>query len=192
MRNLIHALCLTMVTFGYASEGFTPIKNTGFDISKNEKSLNVFIDESNNMTHVEISRLGTKEKFELGVELSENIASIPLENFKTGSYLVSIFNNHEIEDVLIYVGEKEIQVVDRRFVSKPIYQQRDRKYKINVLKSSTPISLQMVSDDGTLLLSQSFSKKDLANTTFLFESEIDTVTTTLHYDGKEFVGSVKL
>ena len=193
MKNTLHTLLLLLATtLSFANEVSVHFDNSDITLSNTGKALEVNFENTAKSPNVALLKLGEKSNSVLDFDTTGNTINVDFKNYVKGSYVLTLENEFNTEEVLLYVEESRIKIIDRRIINKPVYQLKDDKFKVIVYENETPVNVFIESSNGSVIHSSKYSIQDLNKTTFQVEEGIDKCVVYLNYMGKEFSKTINL
>jgi hypothetical protein len=187
---LILFLCATLI--GFSKESYERFDNSDVVLSKNGKALEVIFETTDSSLVFQLTKLGEMLEMDFDFKTTQSGLIVNFKDFKQGAYILTLDAEFKSEEILIYVEEANISVIDRRIVSKPIYQTKDNKFKIKVLEKTTPIDVIIQSLYGDILHKEKYTPEQLNETVFLLSEEVDKCVVNLNYKNKDFEKTIDL
>ena len=118
--------------------------------------------------------------------LSEEKLILSHEDYKKGSYILTIDDEIRTEEILLNVSDKAFKIIDRRLINKPIFQFSDNKFRVIVLENDIPIIVSIESLSGRIIHQKEYSSNDLKEKVFRLIAVDKKNIVTLKYKGKVF------
>lgn len=192
MKKTLLILFLFSISIGFAKESYERFDNSDIVLSKNGKALEVIFDNTDSSPVFQLTKLGEMLEIDFNFNTTESGLIVNFKDYKEGAYILTLDAEFKSEEILIYVEEANISVIDRRIVSKPIYQTKDNKFKIKVLEKTTPVDVIIRSIDGDILHKEKYTPEQLDKTVFLLSEEVDKCVVNLNYKNKGFEKTIDL
>lgn len=193
MKNTLHTLLLLLATtLSFANKASVHFDNSDIALSNTGKALVVNFENTAMPPNVTLLKLGEKSNSVLDFDTTGNTINVDFKNYVKGSYVLTLENEFNTEEVLLYVEESTIKIIDRRIINKPVYQLKEDKFKVIVNENETPVNILIESSNGNVIHSSKYSIQDLNKTTFQVEEDIDKCVVYLTYMGKEFTKTINL
>lgn len=193
MKNTLHTLLLLLATtLSFANKASVHFDNSDIALSNTGKALVVNFENTAMPPNVTLLKLGEKSNSVLDFDTTGNTINVDFKNYVKGSYVLTLENEFNTEEVLLYVEESTIKIIDRRIINKPVYQLKEDKFKVIVNENETPVNILIESSNGNVIHSSKYSIQDLNKTTFQVEEDIDKCVVYLNYMGKEFTKTINL
>ena len=193
MKNTLHTLLLLLATtLSFANEVSVRFDNSDITLSNTGKALEVNFENTAKSPNVSLLKLGEKSNSVLDFDTTGNTIIVDFNDYTKGSYVLTLENEFNIEDVLLYVEDSTLKIIERRIINKPVYQLKDNKFKVIVNEIETPVNVLIESLNGSVLHNSKYSVQDLNKTTFIVEEDIDKCVVYLNYMGKEFTKTINL
>ena len=193
MKNTLHTLLLLLATtLSFANKASVHFDNSDIALSNTGKALVVNFENTAMPPNVTLLKLGEKSNSVLDFDTTGNTINVDFKNYVKGSYVLTLENEFNTEEVLLYVEESTIKIIDRRIINKPVYQLKDDKFKVIVNENETPVNVLIESSNGSVIHISKYSIQDLNKTTFIVEEDIDKCVVYLNYMGKEFSKTINL
>lgn len=193
MKNTLHTLLLLLATtLSFANGVSVRFDNSDITLSNTGKALEVNFENTAKSTNVSLLKLGEKSNSVLDFDTTGNTIIVDFNDYTKGSYVLTLENEFNIEDVLLYVEDSTLKIIERRIINKPVYQLKDNKFKVIVNENEIPVNVLIESLNGSVVHNSKYSVQDLNKTTFIVEEDIDKCVVYLNYMGKEFTKTIKL
>ena len=193
MKNTLHTLLLLLATtLSFANEVSVRFDNSDITLSNTGKVLEFNFENTAKSPNVSLLKLGEKSNSVLDFDTTGNTIIVDFKDYTKGSYVLSLENKFNTEDVLLYVEDSAVKIIDRRIINKPVYQLKDNKFKVIVNENEIPVNVLIESLNGSVVHSSKYSVQDLNKTTFIVEEDIDKCVVYLNYMGKEFTKTINL
>ena len=154
--------------------------------------MEVIFDNTDSSPVFQLTKLGEMLEIDFNFNTTESGLIVNFKDYQEGAYILTLDAEFKSEEILIYVEEANISVIDRRIVSKPIYQTKDNKFKIKVLEKTTPVDVIIRSIDGDILHKEKYTPEQLDKTVFLLSEEVDKCVVNLNYKNKGFEKTIDL
>lgn len=191
MKNTLHTLLLLLATtLSFANEVSVRFDNSDITLSNTGKVLEVNFENTAKSPNVSLLKLGEKSNSVLDFDTTGNTIIVDFNDYTKGSYVFTLENEFNIEDVLLYVEDSTLKIIERRIINKPVYQLKDNKFKVIV--NEIPVNVLIESLNGSVVHNSKYSVQDLNKTTFIVEEDIDKCVVYLNYMGKEFTKTINL
>ena len=158
MKKHLLLLFLFTTTLALAKENYIPFNNSEIILSINGKELEIVFDIENLSPIVELKKSDEKTNSILDFNLSEEKLILSHEDYKKGSYILTIDDEVRTEEILLKVADKAFKIIDRRLINKPIFQFSDNKFRVIVLENDIPIivSIESLSEFKFLKFERTF------------------------------------
>ena len=193
MKNTLHTLLLLLATtLSFANEVSVRFDNSDITLSNTGKALEVNFENTAKSPNVSLLKLGEKSNSVLDFDTTGNTIIVDFNDYTKGSYVLTLENEFNIEDVLLYVEDSTLKIIERRIINKPVYQLKDNKFKVIVNENEIPVNVLIESLNGSVVHNSKYSVQDLNKTTFIVEEDIDKCVVYLNYMGKEFTKTINL
>ena len=193
MKNTLHTLLLLLATtLSFANEVSVRFDNSDITLSNTGKALVVNFENTAKSPNVSLLKLGEKSNSVLDFDTTGNTIIVDFNDYTKGSYVLTLENEFNIEDVLLYVEDSTLKIIERRIINKPVYQLKDDKFKVIVNENETPVNVLIESSNGSVIHISKYSIQDLNKTTFIVEEDIDKCVVYLNYMGKKFTKTINL
>ncbi len=193
MKNTLHTLLLLLATtLSFANEVSVRFDNSDITLSNTGKALEVNFENTAKSPNVSLLKLGEKSNSVLDFDTTGNTIIVDFNDYTKGSYVLTLENEFNIEDVLLYVEDSTLKIIERRIINKPVYQLKDDKFKVIVNENETPVNVLIESSNGSVIHISKYSIQDLNKTTFIVEEDIDKCVVYLNYMGKKFTKTINL
>ena len=193
MKNTLHTLLLLLATtLSFANGVSVRFDNSDITLSNTGKALEVNFENTAKSPNVSLLKLGEKSNSVLDFDTTGNTIIVDFNDYTKGSYVLTLENEFNIEDVLLYVEDSTLKIIERRIINKPVYQLKDNKFKVIVNENEIPVNVLIESLNGSVVHNSKYSVQDLNKTTFIVEEDIDKCVVYLNYMGKEFTKTIKL
>lgn len=186
MKKHFLLLFLFTTTLVLAKENYIPFNNSEIILSTNGKELEIVFDIENLSTIVQLKKLNEKTNSNLDFNLSEEKLILSHEDYKKGSYILTIDDEIRTEEILLNVSDKAFKIIDRRLINKPIFEFRDNKFRVKVLENDIPIIVSIESLSGRIIHQKEYSSNDLKKKVFRLIEVDEKNIVTLKYKGKVF------
>ena len=186
MKKHLLLLFLFTTTLALAKENYIPFNNSEIILSVNGKELEIVFDIENLYPIVELKKLDEKTNSILDFNLSEEKLILSHEDYKKGSYILTIDDEVRTEEILLQVADKTFKIIDRRLINKPIFQFSDNKFRVIVLENDIPIIVSIESLSGRIIHQKEYSSNDLKEKVFRLIGVDKKNIVTLKYKGKVF------
>ena len=186
MKKHLLLLFLFTTTLALAKENYIPFNNSEIILSTNGKELEIVFDIENLSTIVQLKKLNEKTNSNLDFNLSEEKLILSHEDYKKGSYILTIDDEIRTEEILLNVSDKAFKIIDRRLINKPIFQFSDNKFRVLVLENDIPIIVSIESLSGRIIHQKEYSSNDLKEKVFRLIGVDKKNIVTLKYKGKVF------
>ena len=186
MKKHFLLLFLFTTTLALAKENYIPFNNSEIILSTNGKELEIVFDIENLSTIVRLKKLNEKTNSNLDFNLSEEKLILSHEDYKKGSYILTIDDEVRTEEILLQVADKTFKIIDRRLINKPIFQFSDNKFRVIVLENDIPIIVSIESLSGRIIHQKEYSSNDLKEKVFRLIGVDKKNIVTLKYKGKVF------
>ncbi len=185
MKNLFLTFLLaTSFVFASSETSFKLNSDVNFALIKN--SIELTFKNDINVTSMSLTNLLSKEVTAFPFVNQYNSLSIDLDNYTYGGYILNIENDNYFNEIMLYLDEKGLRLIDEQKIYKPIFQKRKNNLLIKILDSESPINVSIISDRGYEIFSDNLVLSDLNKKVFNFKYDINSVTVNLKYDGKTF------
>jgi hypothetical protein len=191
MKKHFLLLFLFTTTLALAKENYIPFNNSEIILSTNGKELEIVFDIENLSTIVQLKKLNEKTNSNLDFNLSEEKLILSHEDYKKGSYILTIDDEVRTEEILLNVSDKAFKIIDRRLINKPIFQFSDNKFRVLVLENDIPIIVSIESLSGRIIHQKEYSSNDLKKKVFRLKEVDEKNIVTLKYKGKVFKKSIR-
>ena len=119
-----------------------------------------------------VKRLGEKSKFPLDFDATEDGLIVNFKEYKQGAYMLTIDAEFKNEDILVYVNDTAIKIIDRRTIMKPMFQFKDNKFRVIVHEQETPIDILVESLSGNILYKGKYSSEGLSKKIFKIKTNL--------------------
>lgn len=193
MKNTLHTLLLLLATtLSFANGVSVRFDNSDITLSNTGKALEVNFENTAKSPNVSLLKLGEKSNSVLDFDTTGNTIIVDFNDYTKGSYVLTLENEFNIEDVLLYVEDSTLKIIERRIINKPVYQLKDNKFNVIVNENEIPVNVLIESLNGSVVHNSKYSVQDLNKTTFIVEEDIDKCVVYLNYMGKEFTKTIKL
>jgi hypothetical protein len=159
-------------------------------LSKNGKALEVIFDTRNSSPVFKLTKLGEMLDMDFDYYTNESAVIVNFKDYRPGPYILTVDDEYKSEDVLIYVEEANIRVIDRRVFKKPVYQFKDNKFKIKVFENTTLVDVVIESLSGDVLHNKKYTSVELDKTVFLLSEEVGKCVVNLNYKRKDFTKAI--
>ena len=186
MKKHLLLLFLFTTTLALAKENYIPFNNSEIILSVNGKELEIVFDIENLYPIVELKKLDEKTNSILDFNLSEEKLILSIEDYKKGSYILTIDDEVRTEEILLKVADKAFKIIDRRLINKPIFEFSDNKFRVIVLENDIPIIVSIESLSGRIIHQKEYSSNDLKEKVFRLIGVDKKNIVTLKYKGKVF------
>ena len=186
MKKHLLLLFLFTTTLALAKENYIPFNNSEIILSVNGKELEIVFDIENLYPIVELKKLDEKTNSILDFNLSEEKLILSHEDYKKGSYILTIDDEVRTEEILLKVADKAFKIIDRRLINKPIFEFSDNKFRVIVLENDIPIIVSIESLSGRIIHQKEYSSNDLKEKVFRLIGVDKKNIVTLKYKGKVF------
>lgn len=186
MKKHFLLLFLFTTTLALAKENYIPFNNSEIILSTNGKELEIVFDIENLSTIVQLKKLNEKTNSNLDFNLSEEKLILSHEDYKKGSYILTIDDEIRTEEILLNVSDKAFKIIDRRLINKPIFEFRDNKFRVKVLENDIPIIVSIETLSGRIIHQKEYSSNDLKKKVFRLIEVDEKNIVTLKYKGKVF------
>lgn len=186
MKKHFLLLFLFTTTLALAKENYIPFNNSEIILSTNGKELEIVFDIENLSTIVQLRKLNEKTNSNLDFNLSEKKLILSHEDYKKGSYILTIDDEIRTEEILLNVSDKVFKIIDRRLINKPIFEFRDNKFRVKVLENDIPIIVSIETLSGRIIHQKEYSSNDLKKKVFRLIEVDEKNIVTLKYKGKVF------
>lgn len=186
MKKHFLLLFLFTTTLALAKENYIPFNNSEIILSTNGKELEIVFDIENLSTIVQLRKLNEKTNSNLDFNLSEKKLILSHEDYKKGSYILTIDDEVRTEEILLWVADKTFKIIDRRLINKPIFEFRDNKFRVKVLENDIPIIVSIETLSGRIIHQKEYSSNDLKKKVFRLIEVDEKNIVTLKYKGKVF------
>lgn len=186
MKKHFLLLFLFTTTLALAKENYIPFNNSEIILSTNGKELEIVFDIENLSTIVQLRKLNEKTNSNLDFNLSEKKLILSHEDYKKGSYILTIDDEIRTEEILLNVSDKAFKIIDRRLINKPIFEFRDNKFRVKVLENDIPIIVSIETLSGRIIHQKEYSSNDLKKKVFRLIEVDEKNIVTLKYKGKVF------
>lgn len=193
MKNTLHTLLLLLATtLSFANEVSVRFDNSDITLSNTGKALEVNFENTAKSPNVSLLKLGEKSNSVLDFDTTGNTIIVDFNDYTKGSYVLTLENEFNIEDVLLYVEDSTLKIIERRIINKPVYQLKDNKFNVIVNENEIPVNVLIESLNGSVVHNSKYSVQDLNKTTFIVEEDIDKCVVYLNYMGKKFTKTINL
>lgn len=189
MKKILLTLLLPVSTLLFANEINENLDNSEIILSKTGKVLEVTFDNSGKSYNVELFKLDEKSNSILDFDVTEDALMVNFKDYKQGAYILTIDAEFKSEEVLIFVGDATVKIIDRRVIHKPVYQFKDKNFKVIVREDEVPIDVVFESLSGNILHKEKYTSEDLYNTVFRLN---EAVVVCLNYNGKNYTETIDL
>lgn len=189
MKKILLTLLLAVSTLLFANEINENFDNSEIILSKTGKVLEVTFDNSGKSYNVELFKLDEKSNSILDFDVTEDALMVNFKDYKQGAYILTIDAEFKSEEVLIFVGDATVKIIDRRVIHKPVYQFKDKNFKVIVRENQAPIDVVFESLSGNILHKEKYTSEDLNNTVFRLN---EAVVVCLNYNGKSYTETIDL
>lgn len=186
MKKHFLLLFLFTTTLALAKENYIPFNNSEIILSTNGKELEIVFDIENLSTIVQLRKLNEKTNSNLDFNLSEKKLILSHEDYKKGSYILTIDDEIRTKEILLNVSDKVFKIIDRRLINKPIFEFRDNKFRVKVLENDIPIIVSIETLSGRIIHQKEYSSNDLKKKVFRLIEVDEKNIVTLKYKGKVF------
>ena len=186
MKKHFLLLFLFTTTLALAKENYIPFNNSEIILSTNGKELEIVFDIENLSTIVQLRKLNEKTNSNLDFNLSEKKLILSHEDYKKGSYILTIDDEIRTKEILLNVSDKVFKIIDRRLINKPIFEFRDNKFRVKVLENDIPIIVSIETLSGRIIHQKEYSSNDLKKKVFRLIAVDEKNIITLKYKGKVF------
>ena len=186
MKKHFLLLFLFTTTLALAKENYIPFNNSEIILSTNGKELEIVFDIENLSTIVQLKKLDEKTNSNLDFNLSEEKLILSHEDYKKGSYILTIDDEIRTKEILLNVSDKVFKIIDRRLINKPIFEFRDNKFRVKVLENDIPIIVSIETLSGRIIHQKEYSSNDLKKKVFRLIEVDEKNIVTLKYKGKVF------
>ena len=186
MKKTLLTLFLLLLTFSYAQENPKRSYNSDITLTKIEKVLEVIFETEKMKPNVVLKRLEGKSKLPLNFDSLEDALIVNFKDYKQGAYMLTIDTEFKNEDIMIYVNDAAIKIIDRRTIMKPLFQFQDNKFRVIVHEKETPIDILVESLSGNILYKGKYSSEGLSKKIFKINDKLDKYVVTLKYKRKVF------
>ena len=186
MKKHLLLLFLFTTTLALAKENYIPFNNSEIILSINGKELEIVFDIENLSPIVELKKSDEKTNSILDFNLSEEKLILSIEDYKKGSYILTIDDEVRTEEILLQVADKAFKIIDRRLINKPIFEFSDNKFRVIVLENDIPIIVSIESLSGRIIHQKEYSSNDLKEKVFRLIGVDKKNIVTLKYKGKVF------
>ena len=193
MKNTLHTLLLLLATtLSFANGVSVRFDNSDITLSNTGKALEVNFENTAKSPNVSLLKLGEKSNSVLDFDTTGNTIIVDFNDYTKGSYVLTLENEFNIEDVLLYVEDSTLKIIERRIINKPVYQLKDNKFNVIVNENEIPVNVLIESLNGSVVHNSKYSVQDLNKTTFIVEEDIDKCVVYLNYMGKKFTKTINL
>jgi hypothetical protein len=189
MKKILLTLLLPVSTLLFANEINENFDNSEIILSKTGKVLEVTFDNYGKSYNVELFKLDEKSNSILDFDVTEDALMVNFKDYKQGAYILTIDAEFKSEEVLIFVGDATVKIIDRRVIHKPVYQFKDKNFKVIVREDQAPIDVVFESLSGNILHKEKYTSEDLNNTVFRLN---EAVVVCLNYNGKNYTETIDL
>ena len=189
MKKILLTLLLAVSTLLFANEINENFDNSEIILSKTGKVLEVTFDNYGKSYNVELFKLDEKSNSILDFDVTEDALMVNFKDYKQGAYILTIDAEFKSEEVLIFVGDATVKIIDRRVIHKPVYQFKDKNFKVIVREDQAPIDVVFESLSGNILHKEKYTSEDLNNTVFRLN---EAVVVCLNYNGKNYTETIDL
>jgi hypothetical protein len=189
MKKILLTLLLPVSTLLFANEINENFDNSEIILSKTGKVLEVTFDNYGKSYNVELFKLDEKSNSILDFDVTEDALMVNFKDYKQGAYILTIDAEFKSEEVLIFVGDATVKIIDRRVIHKPVYQFKDKNFKVIVREDQAPIDVVFESLSGNILHKEKYTSQDLNNTVFRLN---EAVVVCLNYNGKNYTETIDL
>jgi hypothetical protein len=189
MKKILLTLLFPVSTLLFANEINENLDNSEIILSKTGKVLEVTFDNSGKSYNVELFKLDEKSNSILDFDVTEDALMVNFKDYKQGAYILTIDAEFKSEEVLIFVGDATVKIIDRRVIHKPVYQFKDKNFKVIVREDEVPIDVVFESLSGNILHKEKYTSEDLNNTVFRLN---EAVVVCLNYNGKNYTEIIDL
>ena len=186
MKKHFLLLFLFTTTLALAKENYIPFNNSEIILSTNGKELEIVFDIENLSTIVQLRKWNEKTNSNLDFNLSEKKLILSHEDYKKGSYILTIDDEIRTKEILLNVSDKVFKIIDRRLINKPIFEFRDNKFRVKVLENDIPIIVSIETLSGRIIHQKEYSSNDLKKKVFRLIAVDEKNIITLKYKGKVF------
>lgn len=186
MKKHFLLLFLFTTTLALAKENYIPFNNSEIILSTNGKELEIVFDIENLSTIVQLRKWNEKTNSNLDFNLSEKKLILSHEDYKKGSYILTIDDEIRTKEILLNVSDKVFKIIDRRLINKPIFEFRDNKFRVKVLENDIPIIVSIETLSGRIIHQKEYSSNDLKKKVFRLIEVDEKNIVTLKYKGKVF------
>lgn len=190
MKKTLLILFLSATTISFANESYERLNNSDIVLSKNGKTLEVIFDTKNSSPVFKLTKLGEMLDVDFDYYTNESAVIVNFKDYRPGPYILTVDDEYKSEDVLIYVEEANIRVIDRRVFKKPVYQFKDNKFKIKVFENTTLVDVVIESLSGDVLHNKKYTLVELDKTVFLLSEEVGKCVVNLNYKRKDFTKAI--
>lgn len=190
MKKTLLILFLSVNTISFANESYERLNNSDIILSKNGKALEVIFDTKNSSPVFKLIKLGEMLDMDFDYNTNESTLIVNFKDYSPGPYILTVDDEYKSEDVLIYVEEANIRVIDRRVFKKPVYQFKDNKFKIKVFENTTLVDVVIESLSGDVLHNKKYTLVELDKTVFLLSEEVGKCVVNLNYKRKDFTKAI--
>ena len=190
MKKTLLILFLSVNTISFANESYERLNNSDIVLSKNGKALEVIFDTRNSSPVFKLTKLGEMLDMDFDYYTNESAVIVNFKDYRPGPYILTVDDEYKSEDVLIYVEEANIRVIDRRVFKKPVYQFKDNKFKIKVFENTTLVDVVIESLSGDVLHNKKYTLVELDKTVFLLSEEVGKCVVNLNYKRKDFTKAI--
>ena len=190
MKKTLLILFLSATTISFANESYERLNNSDIVLSKNGKTLEVIFDTKNSSPVFKLIKLGEMLDMDFDYNTNESTLIVNFKDYSPGPYILTVDDEYKSEDVLIYVEEANIRVIDRRVFKKPVYQFKDNKFKIKVYENTTLVDVVIESLSGDVLHNKKYTSVELDKTVFLLSEEVGKCVVNLNYKRKDFTKAI--
>ena len=186
MKKHLLLLFLFTTTVATAKENYISFSDSNFDLSINGKELEIIFDIESFPPIVELKSLDEKTNSILDFDLSEEKLILRFKNYKKGSYILTIDDEAKTEEILLQMVDKTFKIIDRRIITRPIFQFSDNKFRVVVFENETPIIVSIETLSGRIIHQKEYSSNDLQKKVFRLTGADKKNIITLKYKGKVF------
>jgi hypothetical protein len=190
MKKTLLILFLSATAISFANESYERLNNSDIVLSKNGKALEVIFDTRNSSPVFKLTKLGEMLDMDFDYYTNESAVIVNFKDYRPGPYILTVDDEYKSEDVLIYVEEANIRVIDRRVFKKPVYQFKDNKFKIKVFENTTLVDVVIESLSGDVLHNKKYTSVELDKTVFLLSEEVGKCVVNLNYKRKDFTKAI--
>ena len=192
MKKTLLILFLSATTICFANESYERLNNSDIVLSKKGKALEVIFDTKNSSPVFKLTKFGEMLDMDFDYNTNEKAVIVNFKDYSPGPYILTVDDEYKSEDVLIYVEEANIRVIDRRIFKKPVYQFKDNKFKIKVFENTTLVDVVIESLHGDVLHNKKYTSVELDKTVFLLSEEVGKCVVNLNYKSKDFTKAIDL